>query len=95
MFGFRQFCVRLDEFYEWRKQCMIAVCSIKAMVAIGPAGDQTDCCKLAQFVLNRVQSETRFARQLANVVLLRRQGEQKLQYLRPDIWKQHLQNWPF
>ena len=65
------------------------------MVTIRPTAEETNCCKLAQLVLNSMQRQACLVGQLTHIVLLRRRAEQQLQQLRPDFGKQDAHHCPF
>jgi hypothetical protein len=94
MFRLRQVCVGLNYLRPRRKQRMIAVCSIESVVTVRSTAEETNCYKLAQFVLNSMQRQTRFVSQFTYVMLFRWRIEEQLQHFGPDLWKYYLQNCP-
>jgi hypothetical protein len=81
-----------DNIHKMRKQRVIAICTIKAVISIGPAGNQARGTEIGQFFLNCAQSQPAHRRQLADITLPCRIGEKQSQDLCAHLGKKDVQD---
>ncbi len=77
----------LDDAKQLRIHYVIAISSIKTVIAVRPVGEETDCAELTQLVLNSVKSEPAHVPQFTHVTLFWRRGEEQSQQFGSHLWK--------
>ena len=67
---------------------MFWIGTVKALIAVAPAGDQVSGLQLGQFILHGLEREMAQAGKLSHVQLLSRVRKQKPEHFRSHEWEQ-------